>query len=92
MRELVFNYFNNAINCDLEDPKDERSRFLVVTAKGEVILCKSKSTKKDVVFNPFSSYGSAYKAHFTDSKSFVFTTENGTSKGYFNSNRKDKLS
>lgn len=92
MRQPVFNYFDKAIDCDLEDPKDERSRFLVVTTKGEVILCKLKSTGKDFVFRPFVSYGSAYKAQFADSNSFVFTTEKGTYKGYFNSTRKDKLS
>lgn len=92
MRQPVFNYFDKAIDCDLEDPKDERSRFLVVTTKGEVILCKLKSTGKDFVFRPFVSYGSAYKAQFADSNSFIFTTEKGTYKGYFNSTRKDKLS
>lgn len=92
MREPVFNYFDNAIDCDLEDPKDERSRFLVVTTKGDVILCKLKSTGKDFVFRPFVSFGSAYKAQFADSNSFIFTTEKGTYKGYFNSTRKDKLS
>lgn len=92
MRQPVFNYFDKAIDCDLEDPKDERSRFLVVTTKGEVILCRLKSTGKDFVFRPFVSYGSAYKARFADSNSFVFTTEKGTFKGYFNSTRKDKLS
>lgn len=92
MRQPVFNYFDKAIDCDLEDPKDERSRFLVVTTKGEVILCRLKSTGKDFVFRPFVSYGSAYKAQFTDSNSFAFTTEKGTYKGYFNSTRKDKLS
>lgn len=92
MRQPVFNYFDKAIDYDLEDPKDERSRFLVVTTKGEVILCKLKSTGKDFVFRPFVSYGSAYKAQFADSNSFIFTTEKGTYKGYFNSTRKDKLS
>lgn len=92
MRQPVFNYFDKAIDCDLEDPKDERSRFLVVTTKGEVILCRLKSTGKDFVFRPFVSYGSAYKSRFADSNSFIFTTEKGTFKGYFNSTRKDKLS
>lgn len=92
MRQPVFNYFDKAIDCDLEDPEDERSRFLVVTTKGEVILCQLKSTGKDFVFRPFVSYGSAYKARFADSNSFIFTTEKGTFKGYFNSTRKDKLS
>jgi uncharacterized protein YgiM (DUF1202 family) len=92
MRQPVFTYFDKAIDCDLEDPKDDRSRFLVVTAKGEVMLCKLKSTGKTFVFRPFVSYGSAYKAQFADSNSFIFTTEKGTYKGYFNSTRKDKLS
>ncbi len=92
MRQPVFDSFDKAIDCDLEDPKDERSRFLIVTTKGEVILCKLKSTSREVVFRPFVSYGSAYKVRFADSSSFVFTTEKGTYKGYFNSTRKDKIS
>ncbi|MCB9425806.1 MAG: SH3 domain-containing protein [Flavobacteriales bacterium] len=92
MQSPVFQWFEKAIDCDLENPTDERSRFLVVTTKGEVILCRLKSTGKDFVFRPFVSYGSAYKARFADSNSFVFTTEKGTFKGYFNSTRKDKLS
>lgn len=91
MRQSVFNYFDKAIDCDLENPKDERSRFLVVTTKGDVILCQLKSTSKEFVFRPFSSYGSAYKARFTDKESFTFTTEKGLYKGYFKSTRKDKL-
>jgi uncharacterized protein YraI len=92
MRETAFHYFDKAIDCDLEDPKNDRSRFLVVTTKGEIILCKLKSTGKEFVFKPFVSFGSAYKAQFADNTSFIFTTEKGTYKGYFNSTRKDKLS
>lgn len=92
MRQPVFKYFDKAIDCDLEDPKDDRSRFLVVTAKGEVRLCQLKSTGQTIVFRPFVSYGSAYKARFADSSSFVFTTEKGTYKGYFKSTRIEKLS
>lgn len=90
-RSNVFNYRDKAIDCDLEDPKDEQSRFLVVTTKGEVILCRLNSTGKDFVYRPSSSYGSAYKARFADFNSFIFTTEKGTVKGYFNSTQKDRL-
>lgn len=92
MRQSVFNHFDRAIDCDLEDPKNNRSRFLVVTTKGEVILCKLESTGKDFVFRPSASYGAAYKAKFAESNSFIFTTDEGTFKGYFNSTRKDRLS
>jgi uncharacterized protein YgiM (DUF1202 family) len=88
----VFRYFDKAIDCDLEDPKDEKSRFLVVTTKGEVILCKLKHTSKDYVFRPFVTYGKAYKAKFVDANSFIFHTEKGTYKGFFNSTRKELLS
>lgn len=92
MKHPIFNYvLDKAIDCELEDPKDERSRYLVVTAKGEILLCKLKSTGRDFVYKPFVLYGSAYRARFSDSNSFTFTTEKGTYKGYFNSNRKDKL-
>lgn len=91
MRRPVFNYFDKAVDCDLEDPKNDRSRFLVVTSKGDVVLCKLQSTGKDFVFKPFISFGSAYKARFADSNSFIFTTEKGTYKGYFNSTKKEKL-
>lgn len=92
MRQPVFSYFDKAVDCDLEDPKDERSRFLVVTVKGEVLLCSLKSTGKKVVFRPFVSYGSAYKARFSGTDSFSFQTEKGSYKGYFNSTKIDKLS
>ena len=91
MRQSVFNYFDKAIDCDLEDQSDDRSRFLVVTTKGEVILCQLKSTGKKVVFRPFVSYGSAYKTRFSGRDAFTFQTEKGTYKGYFNSTKIEKI-
>ncbi|EAQ49601.1 SH3 domain-containing protein [Leeuwenhoekiella blandensis] len=91
MQSPVFRGFEKAVDCDLENPTNERSRFLVATAKGEVLLCQLKSTSQKKVFRPFVSFGSAYKTRFADSNSFTFQTEKGLFKGYFNSTKIDKL-
>lgn len=91
MKDSVFNYFDKAVDCDLDDHSNARSRFLVVTAKGEVFLCNLGSTGKKNVFKPFPTYGTAFKAKFSGGESFIFHTEKGSYKGYFNSTAKDKL-
>lgn len=91
MKKEVFNYFDAAIDCDLEESTNEKSRFLVVTTKGEVYLCQLTSTGKKKVFSPFVSYGNAFKARFASNETFIFNTEKGHFKGYFNSTRIDKL-
>jgi len=89
-REYIYSS-SNAIDCDLENEFEDKTRFLVVTNEGKVLLCETKSTGVKFVFNPFVSYGSAYRAKFCDSNSFYFDTEKGKFKGYFNSTRIDKL-
>jgi hypothetical protein len=81
----------DAIDFDLEDSHDERTRFLVVTRGGNVLLCKTYSTGKEIVYREFVSFGHAHKANFVDSNSFIFQTDKGTFKGYFNSTKKDRL-
>lgn len=81
----------DAIDFDLEDRHEERTRFLVVTKNGNVLLCKTHSTGRDVVYREFVSFGHAHKANFADSNSFIFHTDKGAFKGYFNSTRKEPL-
>jgi hypothetical protein len=81
----------DAIDFDLEYSHEERSRFLVVTSRGNVLLCKTHSTGIEFVYREFVSFGHAHKASFADSNSFIFHTDKGAFKGYFNSTRKDRL-
>lgn len=91
MKRSVYQTLSKAIDCDLENNKDNRSRFLVVTTDGDVHLCQLGNTGKKEVFRNFVSFGKAYKAKFASNDSFYFDTDIGKYKGYFNSTRKDKL-
>ena len=76
---------------DLENVSDERSRFIVVCDNSEIYLCKLKSTEKKKIFYSNNIYGTPFKANFSGSNSYIFQTDKGTYKGYFNSTRKDLL-
>jgi len=91
MKKQVYYLSDKAIECDLEDSTSENSQYLVVTENGHVILRNLKSSRNQVVYKSFVSYGNAIKAHFEGKESFIFTTKKGTFRGYFKSTKIEKI-